>query len=211
MSTITPEAWRAAVIRIATGQSTETEEAARLKVHKSTVSRKVEKIAPTLKTAADPAAQPGATKPTPESKPAPSAGKTALEIAREAAGGIPSAEVSKAVTQAGLEDAKFCVDTLQNYKAAGVYLVAQFSGVPADEPALPRVGQLSEMAKGVIAQNASWLAPMLRAQGSKEVFYAVMAIEALLGYMAIRKLAKQYAPPPEPESRPAPEAEKKAV
>lgn len=190
---------RDAVIRIAAGQSSETDEAARLKVHKSTISRAVKKIGPSLKGDAATAA----TKTT-GSPAAPVPGqkteKTPLEIAREAAAGTTSAEVSKAVAAAGLEDAKFCIDTLQNYKTAGVYLVAQFSGVPSEEPALPRIGSLSEMAKGVIAQNANWLAPMLRAQGSKEVLYAILGIEALLAYMSIRHLAAKYAPPEEPEA-----------
>lgn len=190
---------REAVIRIATGQSNETDEAARLKVSKATMSRAVKRIGPTLK---DPktagTAETAAKDATIVGRIPPKTGKSPLETAREAAAGSTAPEIQKAAAQAGLEDARFCIDTLQNYKTGGVYLVAQFSGVPGNDPILPKVAELSEMAKGVIAQNASWLAPVLRAQSSKEVLVAILALEGFLAYMMIRGLASKYAPPEEP-------------
>lgn len=193
VSRISDEAWKEAVLRIAAGQSTETAEAKRLKVHKSTVSRKVAELGPKLKGATDATGATNATKPTAE-------GKTPLEIAREAAKGAAGPEVLKALATAQLEDARFCVETLQGYKSAGVYLVAQFSGVPSTDQTLPGVAKLSEMAKGVIAQNAHWLAPALRAQSSELVLYCVLGIEAFLAYMVIRGLSVKYAPPDDPLS-----------
>jgi len=188
---LTPQQRRNAALRVAAGKSTEAEEAVRLKVHRSTISREVAKLAEEAK-----AATPAATQ-----QPATSEGKTPLEIAREAAQGPPTKEASAAIAQAGLDDAKFCCETLGNYKAAGVYLAAQFSGVPSDEPTLTKIAPLSEMAKGVIAQNASWLAPMLRQQGGKEALYVILGIEALLAYVAIRGLAKMR-PTKEEEKKP---------
>ena len=191
---LTAKQRRNAALRVAAGQSSEVEEAARLGVHRSTVSREVAKLAEESKSATTSATQQKATGATPAGKEEAKPEKTPLEVAREAAQGTPTKEASAAIAQAGLDDAKFCVETLQNYKSAGVYLVAQFSGVPSNDSTLQQLAPLSEMSKGAIAQNASWLAPLLRQQGSKETLYVILGIEAFLAYMMIRTLAQKYAP-----------------
>jgi hypothetical protein len=215
-----------AVIRCLAGQSSPTEEGRRLGVRRQTVHEWIkefkearpEEASKIMADAGAPA--PVSPRPGPETSPsAPGApspavapddvvpggadpGKARLEAARSAAGVSASELVADAAASAKVDDASFCCETLAGFKTAGVYLGATVQGIPSDEPALPKIAKLSDMARGVIAQNAGWLAPMLRKQSGPEMLYGILALEAVLAFMGLRRLAARYRPTPAP----APEA-----
>lgn len=188
-----------ACLRILAGKATVVDEARRLGVTRQTVHEWVreykaahpEAVAAPEETPAPPPQQaPAAEAKTPEVLQG-----EELERARRAAGvGPEPAKVADAVAAAGVDDARFCLETIGHLKSAGVYVFAQVSGVPGTEPTLAKIAPLSEMTKGVIASNATWLAPILRRQSGPEMLYAFLGIEAILAFLAVRGIAAKYKP-----------------